>query len=50
MLLDHIGQGEAAGRVRAGLLAALRGDVRPRDLGGQATTQEFTDRIIEELE
>ncbi len=49
MLLEHIGQLEVAGRIRDALLAALQGDVRTRDLGGKATTQEFADRIIEEL-
>jgi isocitrate dehydrogenase (NAD+) len=49
MLLEHIGQPEVAGRIRDALLAALQGDVRTRDLGGTATTQEFADRIIEEL-
>lgn len=50
MLLDHIDQREVAGAIRDALSAALRGDVLTRDLGGKATTLEFTDKIIEGLE
>jgi isocitrate dehydrogenase (NAD+) len=50
MLLDHIGQPGVAERIRDALSAALRGDVRTRDLGGKATTREFADKIIEELD
>jgi isocitrate dehydrogenase (NAD+) len=49
MLFDRIGQSEVAERTRSALVAALRSDVRTHDLGGTATTQEFADRIIEEL-
>ena len=48
MLLDHIGQSEAAGRMRAGVAAALASDdSRTRDLGGRADTQGFTDAVIQ---
>lgn len=50
MMLDHVGRSEAAARIRRALEQALRSDVRTRDLGGKATTQEFADKIIEELE
>jgi isocitrate dehydrogenase (NAD+) len=47
MMLDHIGQGDAAGRLRAGIHRAL-GDAatRTRDLGGQADTRGFTDAVV----
>ncbi len=47
MLLDHVEQGEAAGRLRAGLHAAL-GDAATRtgDLGGKLGTAAFTDAVI----
>ncbi|MGD2153680.1 MAG: isocitrate/isopropylmalate family dehydrogenase [Gemmatimonadales bacterium] len=50
VLLDHIGQPEVAEAIRDAPSAALRGDVLTRDLGGRATTREFADGIIEELE
>ena len=47
MLLDHVGQGEAAARMRSGVAAALANDdTRTRDLGGRADTQAFTDAVI----
>jgi isocitrate dehydrogenase (NAD+) len=47
MMLDHIGQGEAAERLRRGLYAALRDDrTRTRDLGGLADTRGFTDAVV----
>jgi homoisocitrate dehydrogenase len=49
MLLDHIGQGAQADRVRAAVNAALRQGVLPRDLDGVATTQEVTQRVIANL-
>jgi isocitrate dehydrogenase (NAD+) len=50
MMLDHIGEREAATRIRAGLDAVLmKGAVRTRDLGGDATTTAFTDAICREV-
>lgn len=51
MLLEHVGQADAARRMRAGVVAAL-GDAatRTRDLGGQANTQQFTDAIVRAIE
>ncbi|UCC74189.1 MAG: NAD-dependent isocitrate dehydrogenase, partial [Gemmatimonadota bacterium] len=49
MLLEHIGQQEVGGRTRKALLAALRSEVRTRDLGGSASTQEFADKVIAEI-
>jgi isocitrate dehydrogenase (NAD+) len=43
MLLDHVGQGAAAERLRRGVLSALADPrTRTRDLGGKADTAEFT--------
>lgn len=50
MMLKYIHEREAANRIRQALdRVLLRGEVRTRDLGGQATTTEFTDAIIKEL-
>jgi isocitrate dehydrogenase (NAD+) len=50
MMLDHIGEREAAAKIRAGLDAVLmKGAVRTRDLGGDATTTAFTDAICREV-
>lgn len=47
MLLDHVGQADAAGRLRTGVLAALAdAHSRTLDLGGRANTQQFTDAVI----
>ena len=44
LLLDHIGQTDAAERVRAGIAALLEsGRSLTPDLGGTATTKEFTE-------
>jgi isocitrate dehydrogenase (NAD+) len=51
MMLDHIGERDAASRIRLALTRVLeRGEVRTRDLGGKATTTEFTQAICRELE
>ena len=50
MMLDHIGQNETGTRVRSALQSVLdAGEVRTRDLGGSAGTNEFTDAIIRAL-
>jgi isocitrate dehydrogenase (NAD+) len=50
MLLDHIGQTERAERVRTALERTIReGKTVTRDLGGTASTEEFTDAIIAKL-
>ena len=50
MMLDHIGQGDAAARLRKGIYAAL-GDAATRtgDLGGKANTRGYTDAVIKAL-
>ena len=51
MMLDHIGERERAEKIRAALAKVLaEGRVRTRDLGGEATTTEFTEAICREVE
>ncbi|MBI2843454.1 MAG: isocitrate/isopropylmalate dehydrogenase family protein [Armatimonadetes bacterium] len=50
MMLRHIGEAEAAGRIESALFSVLRrGETRTRDLGGTATTTEMTDAVIQAL-
>ncbi len=49
MLLEHIGQPEVAARVRAAVTAALAAGVLTPDLGGNASTNQLTSRILNEL-
>jgi isocitrate dehydrogenase (NAD+) len=50
MLLEHIGEGERALRIRHALETVIReGRTVTRDLGGSATTDDFTDAIIARL-
>ncbi|HET9620776.1 MAG TPA: isocitrate/isopropylmalate dehydrogenase family protein [Kofleriaceae bacterium] len=47
MLLDHVEQREAAARLRTGLLAVLADPgARTGDLGGKASTEQYTDAVI----
>ena len=48
MMLDHLGQPDAARALMAAFEAALEAGVRTRDLGGSASTTEFTDAVLEE--
>jgi isocitrate dehydrogenase (NAD+) len=51
MMLDHLGERTASQRIRAAVDAVLSaGQVRTHDLGGRATTTEFTEAICRELE
>jgi isocitrate dehydrogenase (NAD+) len=51
MMLDYIGDDANAGRIRRALGQVLTdGSVRTRDMGGTATTTEFTDAICRALE
>jgi isocitrate dehydrogenase (NAD+) len=46
MMLDHLGERHAAGRVRRAVRSAVvEAGVRTRDLGGGATTREFGDAV-----
>jgi isocitrate dehydrogenase (NAD+) len=50
MLLDHIGETDRAKRIRTALERTIReGKTVTRDLGGTASTDEFTDAIIAKL-
>ncbi len=50
MLLDHIGEDAAAARLKAAMDAVLeKGEVRTRDLGGKAGTDEYADALIKAL-
>ena len=50
MLLDHVGQGEVAARVRQALQKAIANpEHRTRDLGGPLNTRGFTDAILRNL-
>ena len=51
MMLDYIGETAHGQRIRDALGRVLtRGEVRTRDMGGTASTTEFTDAICRELE
>lgn len=46
MMLDHLGETDAAGRIRGAVTATIReAGVRTRDLGGTASTREFGDAV-----
>ncbi|RPI51741.1 MAG: isocitrate/isopropylmalate dehydrogenase family protein [Acidobacteria bacterium] len=50
LMLDHIGEGAAARRIDAALASVLSTpDRTTRDLGGQASTTEFTHAIVQAL-
>jgi len=51
MMLDHIGEREKSERIRRALGTVLsEGVVRTRDLGGTASTTEFTEAVCKEIE
>jgi len=51
MMLDHLGETEAAERVRLAIEQVYReGKTMTRDLGGKASTEEFTGAVIGALE
>jgi isocitrate dehydrogenase (NAD+) len=50
MLLEHVGQTEVANRVQGALESVVEaGQVLTHDLGGSASTREFTDAILAAL-
>jgi isocitrate dehydrogenase (NAD+) len=50
MMLDHIERSDLARRIRGALVSTIRaGTTVTRDLGGTATTDQFTDEIIRRL-
>ncbi len=51
MMLDHLGEAEAARRIERALRSVYReGHTLTRDVGGRATTEEFTGAVITALE
>lgn len=46
MMLDHLGESEAARRIEAAIDQVLADGPLTRDLGGDASTEEFTDAVI----
>jgi isocitrate dehydrogenase (NAD+) len=51
MMLEHLGERQRAERIRGALSRVLiEGRVRTHDLGGRASTTEFTDEICREVE
>ncbi len=50
LMLDHLGETTAAGRIRQALRETLAGTVRTSDLGGTASTSAFADAVIRQLE
>ncbi|HJV83682.1 isocitrate/isopropylmalate dehydrogenase family protein [Noviherbaspirillum sp.] len=50
LMLDHVGQSDLATRLRNGIQQTLMEDqVRTRDLGGSASTDEFTAALVKRL-
>jgi isocitrate dehydrogenase (NAD+) len=50
MMLDHLGDLATAARVRTAVERTLRDDgVRTRDVGGHASTHDFTDAVVRRL-
>jgi tartrate dehydrogenase/decarboxylase/D-malate dehydrogenase len=45
LMLEHLGEQDAATAVMAAVEGALQDGVRTRDLGGSATTREFTEAV-----
>jgi isocitrate dehydrogenase (NAD+) len=49
-MLDHVGQGDRANKIRAAIEATLRErKTVTRDIGGTASTDEYTDAVIARL-
>ncbi len=49
MMLDHLGESAAAAALEAACFGALADGIATRDLGGSATTAEFTHAVLERL-
>jgi isocitrate dehydrogenase (NAD+) len=51
LMLRHLGENDAADHLLKAVFAVLeRGEVRTPDLGGKATTKEYADALVRELE
>jgi isocitrate dehydrogenase (NAD+) len=46
LMLRHLGRHEEARAVEGAVLSALAGEVKTRDVGGSASTEEFADAVI----
>jgi isocitrate dehydrogenase (NAD+) len=50
LMLDHLGQPEVAGRIRAAIDSVVQsGEARTMDMGGDSTTKEFTAALVKAL-
>lgn len=49
LMLDHVGEVEKAARIRSALERTIKDGVRTGDLGGDASTEQFTEAIIARL-
>jgi tartrate dehydrogenase/decarboxylase/D-malate dehydrogenase len=49
MMLDHLGEAEAAAEVMAAVERVLAAGTRTRDLGGTASTDDFTRAVCNEV-
>ncbi|MFD0851802.1 isocitrate/isopropylmalate family dehydrogenase, partial [Actinomadura adrarensis] len=50
MMLDHLGHPDAASDITAAMATVLAGStIRTPDLGGTATTKEFTEHLVAAL-
>jgi isocitrate dehydrogenase (NAD+) len=49
LMLEHVGHKETATRIRAAVLTVLDQGVRTGDLGGKATTAQFTEAMVAAL-
>ncbi|MBE0536287.1 MAG: tartrate dehydrogenase [Phycisphaerae bacterium] len=49
LMLEHLGQPQAAGRIVAAIEQTLQQGVLPVDLGGRAQTRQITDAILKNL-
>jgi tartrate dehydrogenase/decarboxylase/D-malate dehydrogenase len=50
MMLDHLGQPAGGGRIRAAVARTLAAGRRTPDLGGELTTRQMADAVIENLQ
>jgi isocitrate dehydrogenase (NAD+) len=51
LMLDHLGRKERAEILRGALRSVIgEGEFRTRDLGGRASTTEFTDAVLKQIE
>jgi tartrate dehydrogenase/decarboxylase/D-malate dehydrogenase len=50
MMLDWLGQASAAGQVRRAVAATVRRGETTPDLGGNLTTSQMTDRVLQHLD